>query len=72
MSLAPSTTWWFVTTVPSELSTMPVPAAVPSDRLEVISTSPTSAAADASLASSVAVPLCEPPVSVCDPPHGQP
>src|SRR3954453_20223510 len=29
MEVAPATTWWFVTTSPSEVSTMPVPAASP-------------------------------------------
>ena len=47
MDVAPSTTWWFVTTVPSDESTMPVPAAVPLASVDVISTSPDSAASEA-------------------------
>src|SRR3954470_7919972 len=47
--VAPSTTWWLVTTSPSEVSTMPVPAAfAPEDFIvDTIRTSPVSCFADA-------------------------
>ena len=62
--VAPSTTWWLVTTSPSEVSTMPVPAAVAPSyfMVETIRTSPVSCESDAWLVVSVEVSPVPPPL----------
>ncbi len=55
--VAPSTTWWLVTTSPSEVSTMPVPAAVAPSyfMVETIRTRPVSWESEAWLVVSLEV-----------------